>query len=143
MRAEEILETCLYVDDLDAAESFYGGVLGLDLYAKKEGRHLFFRCGRRMLLIFDPHATLEAGSSSEIPPHGSVGEGHLAFAVSEQRIDRWVGRLGEHGVEVESRVTWPNGATSLYFRDPADNSLELATPKLWELSEEEVLGDGP
>ena len=30
MRPEGILETCLYVDDLDAAEQFYATVLGLE-----------------------------------------------------------------------------------------------------------------
>ena len=26
---------------------------------------------------------------------------------------------------------WPNGARSLYFRDPAGNSVEIAEPRLW------------
>ena len=30
MKAERVLETCLYVNDLDAAEQFYTDVLGLD-----------------------------------------------------------------------------------------------------------------
>jgi hypothetical protein len=29
-------------------------------------------------------------------------------------------------------VTWPNGALSIYFRDPAGNSIELVTPNIWD-----------
>jgi catechol 2,3-dioxygenase-like lactoylglutathione lyase family enzyme len=32
---------------------------------------------------------------------------------------------------VESRIHWARGGTSLYFRDPDGNSLEVATPGLW------------
>ena len=53
----DILETCLYVDDLRAAEHFYRDVLGLVVVRRQTGRHVFFRCGRSMLLIFDPTAT--------------------------------------------------------------------------------------
>ena len=38
---------------------------------------------------------------------------------------------GDTGIEVESRVNWARGGTSLYFRDPDGNSLEVATPGLW------------
>ena len=31
-----ILESALYVDDLDAAEAFYGGTLGLERIARKD-----------------------------------------------------------------------------------------------------------
>ncbi len=38
MKVQRILETCLYVEDLDAAERFYVDVLGLDVEAGGEGR---------------------------------------------------------------------------------------------------------
>ena len=50
MRAERVLETCLYVDDLDAAEQFYTGVLGLEVESRAQGRHVFFSCGNAMFL---------------------------------------------------------------------------------------------
>ncbi|MDA1052810.1 MAG: VOC family protein [Planctomycetota bacterium] len=127
----EVLETCLYVDDLSAAERFYADVLGLVLVSRQADRHVFFRCGSTMLLLFDPAAS--GSSPSEVPPHGSHGPGHVAFAISHDEIEPWTTRLAGHGVSIEQRVNWPNGGRSIYFRDPAGNSLELATRDLWGL----------
>lgn len=129
MRAHRVLETCLYVDDLEAAEAFYRDVLGLELRSAKPGRHLFFRCGGQMVLLFDPVRASSPGS--EVPPHGAHGPGHLAFAMAPEERTGWKEHLARHGVEVEQEVQWPGGGCSLYFRDPAGNSLELASPSLW------------
>ena len=128
MRAERILETCLYVDDLEAAETFYTTVLGLEFYSKVPGRHVFLRCGDAMFLLFDPRTT----SQSKDTPHGAFGPGHAAFAVAPVDLPGWREQLARHGVAIESEITWPSGDTSLYFRDPAGNCLELAPPSTWE-----------
>ena len=138
-----ILETCLYVDDLDAAEKFYRDVLGLEFLMREEGRHVFFRCNGSMLLIFNPQRTRidnPAGNPSEIPRHGAVGEGHIAFSAPASELEDWKKRLGEAGVSIESEVEWPNGNRSFYFRDPSGNSLEIAVRGLWGLSEHEMPG---
>jgi len=36
-----------------------------------------------------------------------------------------------NGVPIESEVRWPRGGRSLYVRDPAGNSVEIASPALW------------
>ena len=131
MRAERVLETCLYVDDLDAAERFYASVLGLELDAKVPGRHVFFRCGNNMFLLFDPSAT--SGPGGSFPTHGAHGPGHAAFAATPEEVPAWREQLQRHGVAIESEVSWPGGGQSLYFRDPAGNVLEIATPSLWGL----------
>lgn len=128
MRAERILETCLYVDDLDAAEAFYTRVLGLARLGRDPERHVFFRCGEGVLLLFNPALTVAAGTA---PPHGAHGPGHLTFAMAASEAPAWRAWLREQGVEIEREVGWPGGGLSLYFRDPAGNSLELATPTLW------------
>ncbi len=129
MQPRGILETCLYVDNLDAAEAFYTRVLGLRLVGKEEGRHLFFRCGRGMLLIFNPDKT--RAPDNEVPTHGAYGPVHVAFAIPAGEIDHWREHLRAHGVAIEQEVIWPHGGHSIYFRDPAGNSLELATSSLW------------
>jgi hypothetical protein len=52
-------------------------------------------------------------------------------------------RLAERGVALEHEHVWPGGAVSLYFRDPAGNSLEIAAPGLWGITEAEALGSAP
>ena len=127
----EVLETCLCVDDLAAAERFYSQVLGLAFHSRQEGRHVFFRCGRGMLLLFNPDQSSQPG---EIPPHGTHGAGHVAFAAQESQLPAWRKHLEAHGVPIERLHSWPGGGHSLYFRDPAGNSLELATPTIWGLA---------
>jgi catechol 2,3-dioxygenase-like lactoylglutathione lyase family enzyme len=131
--AVEVLETALYGTDLAAAEDFYVRVLDLELDSKEPGRHVFFRCGRGMLLVFDPAATSRDGP---VPSHGSTGPGHVAFAVeNDDVLATWPERLRRAGVEVEADVEWPGGGRSIYFRDPSGNSLELTTPRIWSLEE--------
>ena len=135
MRVREVLESALYAADLEAAERFYTEVLGLEVIARVAGRHVFFRCGARVVLVFDPARTREGG---EVPGHGAEGPGHLAFAIAEDELDAWRGHLRARGVEIESDYAWPRGGRSLYFRDPAGNSLELGTPRIWGIPEAEV-----
>lgn len=103
------------------------------MLAKVPGRHVFFRVGAGVLLIFDPRATETAHPDARlpVPPHGARGPGHLCFAATRAEIDDWRARLTAAGVAIEAEFDWPNGARSLYFRDPAGNSLELAEPRLW------------
>jgi catechol 2,3-dioxygenase-like lactoylglutathione lyase family enzyme len=124
-----ILETVVYVSDLDAAESFYAEILGLSLQSRQAGRHVFYRCGDAMFLVFNPEATaVEVG---EVPSHGAVGPGHVAFSINGAEWPLWVERLAEHGVGVEASIEWPGGGHSIYVRDPGGNSVELATPAIW------------
>lgn len=132
MQAARILETCLYVNDLAAAEEFYSRVLGLKAFARVEGRHLFFRCGQGVFLLFNPVRSSQAEGSLPVPTHGAQGAGHVAFAMAEAEIERWREHLRQNGVEIETEITWPSGGYSLYFRDPAGNSVELATPQTWQ-----------
>lgn len=122
-----VLETGLYVDDLGAAEQFYHDVLGLEVLFRAEGRHVFFRCGTGVVLVFNPEATRDG----DVLTHGAEGPGHVAFAVPHDDLDGWKVHLKGHGVDIETDKTWPNGGRSLYVRDPAGNSIELATPDLW------------
>jgi catechol 2,3-dioxygenase-like lactoylglutathione lyase family enzyme len=124
-----VLETCLYVHDLDQAERFYTGVLGLALYGKLAGRHLFYRLDGGMLLIFDPAAS---GQPGELPPHAGKVGGHACLGIAREETDAWETRLRGHGLEV-TRHAWGRRGESLYFHDPAGNVLELAPPSIWGL----------
>jgi catechol 2,3-dioxygenase-like lactoylglutathione lyase family enzyme len=128
---ETLVETGIYADDLDEAERFYRDVLGLAVRGKEAGRHVFFQVGERdMLLIFRPEATLRG---DHLPAHGTRGPGHFALGIASEDLDAWRHHLREHGVGIEHEEVWTRGGHSLYFRDPAGNSVELITPGLWGL----------
>ncbi|MPY67842.1 lactoylglutathione lyase [Deinococcus sp. SDU3-2] len=124
------LETCLYVDDLDRAETFYSEVLGLSLFGKVAGRHLFYRLDGSMLLIFHPEASAQPG---DVPPHAGKPGGHACLAIPGEETDGWQARLEGHGLRV-TRYAWGNRGESLYFHDPAGNVLELAPASIWGLT---------
>jgi len=131
-----VLESCLYAADLATAARFYEDVLRLTPFARVEGRHVFFRCGPGVFLLFAPDVTGSAPGAVggvPVPAHGAHGPGHVAFAVAEASLDDWRARLGAHGVAVEAEIAWPRGGRSLYVRDPAGNSVELASPGIWGL----------
>jgi len=129
-----IIETCLYAEDLEKAEQFYRDVLELEPVFKESGRHLFFKCGSSMLLIFNPDHTSKVQTEvdgAHVPLHGSRGSGHIAFATDPEKYSTWKERLKRHDVPIESEVDWPGGDRSFYFRDPAGNSLEIISGNLW------------
>lgn len=133
LKPAAILETALYAPDLDAAQSFYETVLNLPLLSRAGNRHAFFKLEQGMLLVFNPQETRQPSdhATMPVPTHGATGPGHLCFAASRDQIEQWRERLTDHGVAIEAEFDWPNGARSLYFRDPAGNSLEFAEPRLW------------
>lgn len=128
-----VLEAALYVDDLDAARRFYGGTLGLEEVIAAEGRHVFFRCGSTIVLLFRAEATRVPTDNARlpVPPHGADGPGHLCFAADGRALEEWRSHLLSEGIGIEADFRWPNGARSIYVRDPAGNSVEFAEPKLW------------
>ena len=129
----QILETALYTNDLDAAEAFYGGVLGLEKITRAGNRHVFYRCGPGVLLIFNPDETEIHYKDGQlpVPPHGARGPGHLCFRAEVAELDAWRSRLEAAGVAIESDMQWPQGGRSIYFRDPAGNSLEFTEARIW------------
>lgn len=123
-----IHEAALYVTDLRRDERFWRR-LGLQPVARKEGRHVFLRAGRDMLLLFDAAAAREGGA---VPAHGAEGAGHVALDVPDAAaLEAWRAHLGEAGVAVEHEQEWPSGGLSVYFRDPSGNSVELITRGSW------------
>ena len=132
---EGILETAIYVDDLDAAERFYGDVLGLAKISRMGNRHAFFRCGAGVLLLFNPDETVKPppADALPVPPHGAHGQGHLCFRLPHGGFETMIARLAAAGTAIESDFQWPQGGRSIYFRDPAGNSLECAEAAIWGL----------
>lgn len=130
-----VLETCLYVDDLERARGFYEGVLGLRTMFE-DARLLAYPVGdRSALLIFHRGGTTETVHlpGGTIPPHDGHGPVHCALAVAAADLPAWEARLAARQIPIEGRTHWPRGSISVYFRDPDGHLLELATPGLWPI----------
>lgn len=130
-----ILETALYFDDLDAGVAFYRDVLGLRMLTASPRLVVFDAGQATVLLLFRRGATADGLKSGEdwIPPHDGHGPAHLAFAVATETLADWEAHLAKLGVGIESRIRWDRGGQSIYFRDPAAHSVELATPGVWSV----------
>jgi catechol 2,3-dioxygenase-like lactoylglutathione lyase family enzyme len=133
-KLNSVLETALYVDDLQRAREFYEAVLGLPLLRADPRMCAFDVGGRSVLLLFLRGASTQTMvmPGGTIPPHDGHGPLHTAFAISADELPAWEERLQAKGISIEGRATWSRGGQSLYFRDPDGHLLELATPGLWE-----------
>lgn len=128
---QAVLETALYVDDLDEAARFYAEVIGLEEVQRVPGRHVFFGCGSGMVLLFDPQASARPSNGLPVPVHGAQGPGHMCFRVPGPTLEGWVQWFARRDVPIEADFHWPNGARSIYARDPSGNSIEVSEAKLW------------
>ncbi|HEU4699104.1 MAG TPA: VOC family protein [Gemmatimonadales bacterium] len=129
-----ILETALYVADLERAERFYGDLFGFGRLFRDERLSALDVAGKSVLLLFRAGASEPAPipvPGGTVPPHGAEGRIHLAFAIPAEALAGWEARLEARGIPIEGRVAAPRGGHSLYFRDPDGHLLELATPGLW------------
>jgi catechol 2,3-dioxygenase-like lactoylglutathione lyase family enzyme len=123
-----VFETVLYADDLSAAKRFYREVLALEVISHSE-LLVSFRCAGSVLLVFN--RALASAAGRDVPSHGTSGAGHVAFALRPEDFENWTRRLEATDVAIEQIVEWEQGGRSIYFRDPAGNSVELAPPTLW------------
>ncbi|MBD1397921.1 VOC family protein [Pontibacter sp. JH31] len=129
MEIKQIKETCLYVTDLERTRQFYQDKLGLHVIGEVEGRHIFFRAGRSVLLCFIAEMSEKGGT---LPPHFGSGQLHLAFEVSRAEYDGWKKRIEEAGIAIEQEYDWGRDFLSFYFRDPDKHLLEIVMEGMWE-----------
>jgi catechol 2,3-dioxygenase-like lactoylglutathione lyase family enzyme len=132
-RIRRVVETALDCDDLPKSAAFYTALLDAQPMLTSE-RLVALDAGEgTVLLLFQRGLAAEAVQlpGGVVPPHDAGGPGHLAFAIDAADIQGWEARLAQLGVAVESRVTWERGGFSLYFRDPDNRSVELASPGIW------------
>jgi len=132
-RLNRIVESALYVDDLERAGRFYRDVLGLAPMLQTKVLTAFDIGGANVLLLFKRGSCLETQQQAKgsIPPHDGSGPLHLCFAIEADELAAWEATLTDRGVAIEGQTEWPRGGKSLYFRDPDGHLLELMTPGNW------------
>jgi catechol 2,3-dioxygenase-like lactoylglutathione lyase family enzyme len=127
-----LLESALYVSNLDRSAEFYGRIFGFPvMFSEGDRMRALNVAGRQVLLLFRIGGSTQPtqGSGGTIPPHDGSGNLHFAFAIGEDQLERWRAWLSHNGVPIESEVKC--GGTSLYFRDPDGHLVELITPGCW------------
>ena len=134
-RLGRVLETSLYVDEIQRAAQFYERLFGFEKLVCDDRFCAFSVSGQQVLLLFRKHGTTEPITipGGVIPPHDGEGTTHLAFTIPLDSEPEWTAHLAAHRIVIESRVTWPRGGFSLYFRDPDGHLLELVSPGCWAI----------
>ena len=90
-----------------------------------------------MLLVFNPAETAKPPHDPALPVPAARRPRPRPRRLRRQRRKRSTAgatRLTAAGVAIEADFRWPNGARSIYVRDPAGNSVEFAEPRLWDFS---------
>ena len=130
-----ILETGLYVDNVARSCEFYQRVFGFTKMVGDERFCALAVAGAQVLLLFLKGGTIApiVIAGGVIPGHDGSGQQHFAFGIDAAELEPWVERLAALGIPIESRVRWERGGQSLYFRDPDDHLVELATPGIWPI----------
>jgi catechol 2,3-dioxygenase-like lactoylglutathione lyase family enzyme len=130
---DRILETCIHAEDLNKSADFYERLFGFHRMLSTDRLCVFDVASQSVLIVFQRGSTSEpaAIAGGVIPPHGGSGHLHFAFAIAKEDLAAWEQRLRDAHVAVESRVHWESGGDSLYFRDPDNHLVELATPGIW------------
>ena len=134
-RITGVLETCIHVENLARSAHFYETLFGFRRLGSDERFCAFEVAGRDVLILFLRGGTSEPVTlpGGIIPPHDGSGQLHFAFAIPAADLLAWEQQLSEAGIKIESRVKWPRGGESIYFRDPDNHLVELATSGIWAI----------
>ena len=134
MKFTKIVETCIYSSKLKEMKDFYMNKLGLDFVSEENGRHVFLKAGKSMLLIFNPESTLN-DSISIFPIHGAITPPsivHFALEINTADYEKWKDLLSKKQINIEKELKIGN-SRSVYFRDPSGNVVELITENAWPI----------
>ena len=118
-------ELVLEVVDLERAERFYAGALGLPVVERWEGREaIWVMAGDRTRIgLWRPQVGLEGG-------RGGIHV-HFAMHLPADAYDAAVTRLRSHGLNVRERTFGSEHSRSIYVDDPDGNVVELWT---WDVA---------
>jgi catechol 2,3-dioxygenase-like lactoylglutathione lyase family enzyme len=119
-----VSELVLEVVDLEAAERFYAGVLGLPVVDRWPGREaIWVMAGDRTRIgLWRPQVGLAGG-------RGGLHV-HFAMHIAEADYDAALERLREQGMDVQE-IAFEGAGRSVYVDDPDGNVVELWT---WDVA---------
>ena len=121
MKIEGLGHVVIKVCNLEKAEAFYQGILGMPVIARSsEASMSFFSLGNH-----HDFALMALGDSAEKPSPKSTGLAHVAFKIGNdldtlREAQAHLTNAGIQAAPVDHEVT-----QSLYFADPDGNQVEL------------------
>ena len=126
-----ILETALYVDDLERSTQFYQTLFGFEPIASSKRLVALAVASRDVLLLCKRGALVMLGFRRV--RQDVEGCLHMAFAIPSGEYDAWKAWLERQGVAIEHELKRELGGHSLFFRDPDGHLIELTTPGTWSI----------
>jgi catechol 2,3-dioxygenase-like lactoylglutathione lyase family enzyme len=125
MQVEQLDHFGLEVADLERAQRFYCGVLGLAPVARF-GDLLLLRCGSQNLALHGVgRSAVLPGARASLIDH-PLSRAHHAFKVSREDFTAAPETLARAGVEHGAPIDWGDH-DCMYFLDPDGNLLELVS----------------
>ena len=120
MKVTGVSELVLQVADLEAAERFYSGVLGLPVVERWPGREaIWVMAGDRTRIgLWRPQVGLAGGRGGE--------HVHFAMHIAESDYDDAVASLREQGQKIQE-IAFEGAGRAVYVDDPDGNVVELWT----------------
>lgn len=100
-----VLETALYVEDLDRSLRFYQALMGFERIDSSERLYVMRIADHQLLLL------CKRGAASD---HEGSGNLHLAFSISASDLASWEQWLVQNDVPIEKKVRWRRGRHNLF-----------------------------
>lgn len=103
LKIDKVIETVLYVSDIERADAFYREVLKLPAMVANERFRAYNVGDRSVLLLFIEGDSLRGAHypTGFIPAHDGVGPAHIGLAVAKAQLPHWERHLTANGVEIE------------------------------------------
>jgi catechol 2,3-dioxygenase-like lactoylglutathione lyase family enzyme len=98
---DRILETSLYVEDLDRSVRFYARIFGFEVMLQDDRMCAMAVPNRQVLLLFRKSASTMPSKSPVgfIPPHDADGRQHLCWSITHDALGTWQNYLATMGVD--------------------------------------------
>lgn len=115
IKVNGVQHVALVVTDLEAADRFYGEVLGLARLPRPDFGFpgTWYACGAQAIHLFPGE-------------HPEVGRHHFAIEVDD--LDGAVAALSAKGIEVRVSPAFDGAGRQAFLKDPSGNRIELNQP---------------
>ena len=140
----QVLESVLYAADLDAAERFYGDVLGLERVAGNPAGRCSSAAAPGTVLVFNPAVTgVGDGSRADCRPAAwRNGSRPCLLRADADELDLWRRKFGVIRPRDRGRIRMAAGRPFDLCPRPRRQRIEFAEPRIWGACDKPCLVPG-